>query len=497
MATFPPTPEQQAIIDAFVARKSLVIEAGAGAGKTSTLRLAAEARPGTDCLYVAYNRAIKDDAAASFPRHVTCSTAHSLAYRSIGKRYADRLKGGRMPALQVARALGINEPLELLDGGRLVAKLAPQQIARLVMATVARFCHGAASNIEGWCVPELAGVDPGPLEEQLRSVVVPFARRAWADISSVDGRLPFTHDCYLKLWQLSGPRLAAEVVFLDEAQDANRLIADVVDRQTHAQRVLVGDACQQLYAWRGAVDALSQFAADDRLTLSQSFRFGPAIAEEANKWLDLLDAVLRLRGFEKLKSRIDVAAAPDAILCRTNAGALTEVMRELDAHRLVSLVGGDQQIRMLAEAAVSLKAGAGTTHPELMAFENWGQLQEYVEHDAAGSDLKVFVGLVDRLGAEVILSVCERLVPEARAHVTISTAHKSKGREWSTVRIASDFKVPGDDDTGRRKPIPRPDMMLAYVTVTRAKQVLDRGGLAWIDDYMQPAAPAKAAANGR
>jgi hypothetical protein len=29
--------------------------------------------------------------------------------------------------------------------------------------------------------------------------------------------------------------------------------------------------------------------------------------------------------------------------------------------------------------------------------------------------------------------------------------------------------------------------MLAYVSVTRAKQVLDRSGLAWIDEYLAPA----------
>ena len=31
--------------------------------------------------------------------------------------------------------------------------------------------------------------------------------------------------------------------------------------------------------------------------------------------------------------------------------------------------------------------------------------------------------------------------------------------------------------------IPRADAMLAYVAVTRARGLLDRGGLAWIDHY--------------
>ena len=71
--------------------------------------------------------------------------------------------------------------------------------------------------------------------------------------------------------------------------------------------------------------------------------------------------------------------------------------------------------------------------------------------------------------------------------MTVSTAHKAKGREWPTVQIANDFPPPKDtdqhDDQGR--PIPEPvndtDARLAYVAVTRARQHLDLGGLSWID----------------
>jgi superfamily I DNA/RNA helicase len=40
-----PTGEQQAAVDAFATGATVVIEAGAGTGKTSTLRLLAAARP--------------------------------------------------------------------------------------------------------------------------------------------------------------------------------------------------------------------------------------------------------------------------------------------------------------------------------------------------------------------------------------------------------------------------------------------------------------------
>jgi hypothetical protein len=293
----------------------------------------------------------------------------------------------------------------------------------------------------------------------LRQALVPLARRAWADLSDPEGRLRFTHDCYLKLWQLSGPRLAAEYVLLDEAQDANPVVAAIVDRQHHAQRILVGDRCQAIYGWRGAIDAMSRFAAEQRLCLSQSFRFGPAIAAEANKWLQLLDAPLRLRGFGRISSTVGPIACPDAVLCRTNAEAVRQLLVAADAGRKVALVGGGGEIRRLAEAACSLRAGVGTDHPELFVFRTWGEVQEYVEQDAGGSDLKVFVQLIDTYGPEVVIDIIDRLSREEAAEVVVSTAHKAKGREWASVRIAADFPEPRNGTAPAQ--VPRADAMLA------------------------------------
>jgi hypothetical protein len=471
-----PTPEQQAIIDAYLARQNLVIEAGAGTGKTSTLRMLAGAAPGRRGIYVAYNRAIADDAKRSFPPGVTCATAHSLAFRAVGRPFAHRLRAPRMPARQIAKALGITQPMRI-DAGRI---LAPQQTARVVMDTVTRFCHSAADQISPRHVPKLPGLDDPAAIAALRQVVVPLAHRAWADLSRRDGQLRFTHDHYLKIWQLSGPRFPADYVLLDEAQDANPVVQDVVERQHHAQRILVGDRCQAIYGWRGAVDAMATFAADARLALSQSFRFGPPIATEANKWLQVLQAPLRLRGSEQVASKVAPLGRADAVLCRTNAEAVSQLMAAAEAGQRAALVGGGSDIRRLAEAATTLKAGLGTDHPELFAFRTWGEVQEYVAQDASGSDLKVFVQLIDSYGPDMVIDTMDRLVPERDAEVVVSTAHKAKGREWPRVRIADDFREPKGEDT----PIPRAEAMLAYVAVTRARQQLDPDGLAWIDRWL-------------
>jgi AAA domain-containing protein len=478
-----PTLEQTAILTAAATGSNLVIEAGAGTGKTTTLRMCAQVARGRS-LYVAYNRAIADDARSSFPVSAHCATAHSLAFAAVGRRFEARLRAPRVPAREVARILGIPPVVDL---GK--QALTSVKVARLVMDTVAGFCHSADDEVGMEHVPPVPGIE-GDAWLELRMQAALLARHAWDDLTQESGRLRFTHDVYLKLWALGAPVLPYGTVMLDEAQDANPVIADVIMGQ-QAQRILVGDRSQAIYGWRGAIDAMDGFLATGatRHVLTQSWRFGQAIADEANQWLDMLDAPLRLTGDPGRDSVITHLPAPDAVLCRSNAGAVGEVIAALEDGRAVAMAGGGDDIRRLAEACRDLRSGKGTVHPELMAFNSWAEVQEYAEHDSGGSDLKVFVKLVDTHGPGAIITLVDRLVPEDAAQVVVSTAHKAKGREWASVRLASDFtaRPPVDPETGE---VLRPEVMLRYVAVTRARAALDDGSVPAPVVHRTPLGPA-------
>lgn len=480
-----PTAEQDAILSAFPSGADLVIEAGAGAGKTSTLKMLAEQNPRKRGLYLAYNRAIKDDAARTFPGAVTCMTSHGLAYRPVGSTYKARLNGGRVPARRAAQILGINQPLRL--GADTL--LQPASLARIVTDTVARFCHSADAELSSRHVPVINGLEDVPSRNAVAQFALPYARKAWADLNSADGQLHFTHDTYLKIYQLTNPTLDYDYLLVDEAQDLNPVVQAIIANQTGAQICLVGDRNQSIYSWRGAVDAM-EHADGKRLYLSQSFRFGPAVADEANKWLEVLNADLRLTGFDAVPSVVAPLDSPDAILCRSNAAALVRVMRATERGIRVGLVGGGADIKALARAAGDLMAGRGTEHPELMAFQTWSEVQDYVDHDSAGSDLKVMVSMVDKHGADTLIRVMDQLTDERYASLLVSTAHKAKGREWNRVQIADDFREPKKSEDNPHPTIDRAEAMLAYVAVTRAKRVLDRDGLWWVDNWVRPATPA-------
>ena len=480
-----PTPEQQAAIDAFASGATVVIEAGAGTGKTSTLRLLAAARPKAKGLYVAYNKAIQVEAERSFGRNVEARTAHSLAYRDFGAPMRRRLNGPRVTSRQAATIL--KAPGVPLGAD---VEVPASEVASMALRSVANFCHSPDAAITAAHFSRPEAPDGADLSG-LAATVVAVARRAWTDLTSQTGRLKPSHDVYLKLWQLSAPTLPYDFICFDEAQDADPAIADVVARQD-AQLVAVGDSAQAIYAWRGATDFLDLLDAARRVSLTQSWRFGPAVAEEANVWLGVLDARLRLRGSPYRTSTLGTVEAPDAILCRTNAGCVAEVMAAQDAERPVALVGGGEDMVRLAEAARRLRGGEPAGHPELVAFADWAEVQDYAEHDPAGSDLAVAVRLIDRHGPDTIIAAVRSCVPDSEAELTISTAHRAKGREWAQVLVGGDFKEPkANPVTGQPGPIRREEAMLAYVTVTRAMTRLDNAGLAWVHTRPAASAPAR------
>jgi hypothetical protein len=80
----------------------------AGTWKTTTLELMADARR-IKTIYIAYNRAVVEEAKRRFPKHVVCKTAHQVAFAAVGYRFADRLEGGnggRLTPYRVAKTMG-------------------------------------------------------------------------------------------------------------------------------------------------------------------------------------------------------------------------------------------------------------------------------------------------------------------------------------------------------------------------------------------------------
>lgn len=518
VAGYTPTDEQRLILETVLkilegdGPKVLVIEAGAGAGKTSTLKMLEEVMPGSG-QYTAFNRSLVDDSRPKF-RKARCNTTHSLAFMPVGRRYSHRLNGDRVTSREVASRLGINDmmvELETLPVGsdayiRAAEKAGYTQdnpppvdyaprgtkilsrafLAGQVTQALKRFsqsadpvlCENHIEYIDGIDKREENGKRGFANNRRVREYLMPFVRQAWKEVEAVDGQYPFTHDYYVKLWQLGTPIISASYILLDEDQDTAPVFADIIRRQQQATVVLVGDSNQRIYGWRGAINATDLFPDAPVCYLTQSFRFGQCLADVANSILAGLEepTKLRMRGID-CPTRIlmgdgesDVEDTSEykgkvCYLYRTNAGALGRILREFDQGRRGCLIGNVADIVKFVKGALVLQAGRRTDCPDLAVFESWSEVQRYVEEDPDGADLKLMVKLVDDFGGNAILSALDDMPAEEQAEFVASTAHKSKGREWDTVVLGSDFPPAcnmGDDD--RR---------LLYVAATRAKLVLD------------------------
>lgn len=479
------TGEQIEIRDAARTGDDLIIQAGAGSGKSSTLREIAMDLMGKKILYVVYNTAAREDAEKKSPKNMLCKTRHSLAYGAIGWKYRDRNRKGRMTSTALARRLKILKTLEYPAFPEPML-FKPGKLASLALETVNVFCSSDAEMILPEHVPYQKGLSRAS-QRDLSSHVAQYAGRFWLETIRPKSDLWFADDYYFKIWLLSKPTLPYDVVMLDEAQDSTSAVRQLILSQ-HTQKIAVGDSAQSLYRWQGAVNIMDDWPGRE-LYLTMSFRFGEAIAEEANLWLEHTGTKLRIKGNPAVTSRVGVTTDDvDAVLCRSNGMCIQQAVDALEKGKTVGFSKDPSPLKRLAWAAKELKEDGHTEHEDFSGFTSWEEVAEYSE-SPEGSDMKVFVKLVNRYGARRLGAILMN-VKDARntpVELVVATAHSTKGLEWGRVRIAEDFKAP-DFEAGEKLQID--DAMVGYVAVTRAKTYLDHKGLEWI--HTMPAAGSEA-----
>lgn len=464
-----PTEEQLQALTMALSRQSFKIVAYAGSGKTTTLNLISNYLQGRG-LYLAFNKAIATEAQHKFPYHVDCRTFHSLAFRHVDRNITRKLKLPRFSSSHLAHDLGL-KPIQVrrtIEGRKSYITLTPERQAQFVSDAVNFFCSTHADypaprhlNLPQW-------FDNDDMQ-QLQEALYPFVEKRW--LQSIDPHHPagIGHDIYLKLWALSKPTIPADFILFDEAQDADPLMMGILKDQP-CQVIYVGDAHQQIYEWRGAINAMKRLPLPQTL-LTQSFRFGEKIADIANLFLTALHEEVPLRGNPNYYSTLSlVNNKKDAILCRTNANAMLNLLKGQKAGHKVALQADTERLMKFCRASERLKNGQIVSNvPELTYFNNWREVQEYAE-TSEGSDMKTMVNLIDEHGTAIIEKTINNLVTPDEADYIISTAHKAKGLEWSCVQIDDDFHY---DINSQFIKINPEELRLLYVACTRGRANLD------------------------
>ncbi len=469
-----PTSEQAQAIDCFLTGGSLKINAYAGTGKTATLEMLAQATQERG-QYIAFNKNIVKDAKEKFPNTVSCSTTHGLAFRATPSAYKNRIEKmtGRMNANQLAELLGFKR--WRVDKHH---TLAPRSQGFLILDTIRKFAQSADLEPTALHVPQHGSLIAAPAStlDAVNEFAVKGANHVWRRMLEADDQIPLGHDGYLKLWALSDPIIQADYILLDEAQDTNPVVLDVLTKQ-QSQMIYVGDKYQQIYEWRGAVNAMEMIGTDHSTFLTTSFRFGEAIAEGATNILALLGEDKPMRGNPSIRSYVG-EVEPQTILARTNASTITAIIDALDIERQPHLVGGNGELMEMLRGVQALKNGEASTVPDFFGFTNWQEVVEFAK-SGEGEHLLTFVNLVEGRGERQLMWALNRTVDEERSDLIISTAHKSKGREWSKVRLMDDFlksqpkRSPNKNNDCTSNGHDPAELRLFYVAFTRAREAIE------------------------
>lgn len=465
-----PTKEQQKIIT--YEGDLLVVKAFAGTGKTSTLISFAKNHPEKQFLYIAFNRAIRDEANEKFPKNVQCKTAHQLAYAVFGRKYRHKIKNN-ISLRDISHCLN-NDDYSFIRRVHKTINAFLSSSDRLILTG-----HVVTSEADSDAL--MAHHDNVVLD---REKVASAATELWTKMQNAEDPMPISHDAYLKMYQLSEPDLSIfySCILIDEAQDITPVVNALVLNQS-CQLIYVGDPHQQIYRWRGAENAMEYNALSkaDKLQLTHSFRFGKQIAMVANTILQYKDEPLFIvgkGGEDRISSTSDILKnkRPVALLSRTVADVINNAILFAKHNKRIYWVGGIASYGLDALEDLHHLSKSKNEHiknkellEQFQTFDDYVELSEQLnEQDMVRNValLKKHANLNRSIWRIRKLTVND----ERAADVILSTIHRSKGLEWPHVMISDDFLdlsvLQADPDKLND------ELNLLYVATTRATEQL-------------------------
>ncbi|KJE97887.1 helicase [Capsaspora owczarzaki ATCC 30864] len=459
------TSEQHAIVACNLAPSQVMkIVAFAGTGKTSTLIAYTMARRHQRFLYLTFNNAMAAEARKVFPETtVLCKTAHSVAYERIverGKYSAAKLNGQNLKHSAVAEVIA-----------PFLQPNYPPKMVSLTIDVLMRFLHSADRTIGekhiSYHVHEHHRKHSETFADFPTSLYPRLASELWSAVRDPnDLRVTLVPDAYLKLLQLSTDQhLAFDCILVDEAQDSNPAVISLVMRQQGCAKIFVGDDYQQIYKWRGAVNALARIEPQYTFALTRSFRFGFPVADVANSLLQVFRRESRpVLGMSKVPQVIGENVIslhePHCVIARTNKQIFAEaalLAGLLPPHLKVGFVGstgakvGDDKFLTRLTNVARLHDGLRSeiTDRKIAGFQNFESLKEHAEN-TDDTTLSTIIGIVEQFSPDVqgmVDTIRTRITPDSdKAHVVLTTVHAAKGLEFDCVRLSDDFTNLLDDN---------------------------------------------------
>ena len=373
--SFTPTPEQAEIIAAARSTSdNLLVNALAGAAKTTTLEMICHQITSIPILSLAFNKRIADEMAKRLPSHVEARTMNALGHRvwmkAIGKKVSIDTRKMHTILTTAIRSLPKGRQEEAWED--MSDTLGWLRAAKRDGYTPPKWRGSSrfnAGSLQEWLAPYPE--EPTNLQcELIEAALAASIEAAYA------GGLDFDDQIYMPVcFGASWPRFP--LVLIDEFQDLNALQHEMLANLVTKRLIGVGDPWQSIYGFRGAKQN-GMAAARDRwqmreLSLSTTFRVPRLGVERAwfrvphMRWRDgAPDGNIQTLGAWSENDICDGAA----IICRNNAPLFRAGLRLLARGRHIKLIGmdiGSGLLRILKKLG-PLEMGEAAM---LTAIERW------------------------------------------------------------------------------------------------------------------------------
>ena len=466
-----PTPEQEAIVRAAKETEdNLLVSALAGAAKTSSLVLVAEALPDKQILCLAFNKKIATEMQERLPSNCKAMTLNSLGHRVWGEAIGRRLEidssklGDLMKAVidEQTRSdaselyANMGELIRIVDFGKACGYIPSgsyEQTAKRLMGDEEFFDH---------LEQRLSGLERDVIREvTLRSLKLAFQGKC--DYSDQLLMPTVFHGAY--------PRYPLTLV--DEAQDLSSLNHATLRKMVGTRRLIaVGDPCQAIYGFRGAheesMEKLRYEFSMRELPLTTSFRCPRAVVEHvqwrapAMRWPEWA----KPGKIETLSSWKAADLSEDGVvICRNNAPLFGLAIRLLKNGRTAELDGKDI---VKAITKVMRKFGGH----DLRQAQVFDAISAWEEKEKAKTKPRAHKRVEDRAECMRVFARQGKTLGDALAYadhimqihspLKLMTGHKSKGLEFPHVYFLDEHLVGKEDQ----------DPNLRYVIQTRTKDIL-------------------------
>lgn len=481
---FTPTAQQVACLESFKLNRFTTIQARAGTGKTSTLKLLASTTSDS-ILYLAFNKTMAEEAKKKMPYNVQCRTLHSVCYQELPASMRHKLtrpEGKYVNVAGTGSEIAKYFKIKPWADKRGKVLITEAMLGLLVKQTLAKYEFSDAEHITRDHFPGTLVEDfkkKGVNIPQLVTDTIRYAKQLWRERTDTKSPVMMTHDTYVKLYQLSGKDLGYDIIFGDEFQDVNSAFLSILKNAVSAKRiVVVGDEYQSIYQFRGSVNMMTETATmGAELHLSASFRFGPKVGKLAEDVLKVTaqgEVEVEGRGFDTAvgsghSSFVDTNK-PYTIIFRKNMTMLLAAMDLIADGIEINMHVDTRDFVSMVDSVNALRRGETNKvkHESILPYASW---EEFVEGAESDPDAKRLLNIIVSGKAGMIAQTLRNYRPSKNAKVTLVTGHKCKGLEFDQVILGADFPSNYNKE-GQWVGLEDAERNLLYVAVTRAIKVL-------------------------